>query len=95
MTFNVYGKGGLPMSGIGAVLLNVTVVDPEVGNEGGFLTVYPCASGQPEASNLNFVSRQIIANTVIAPVDPSGNICFYSYGQTHVLADVSGYFPTS
>jgi len=94
MTFNVYGKGGLPMSGIGAVLLNVTVVDPEVGNEGGFLTVYPCASGQPEASNLNFVSRQIIANTVIAPVDPSGNICFYSYGQTHVLADVSGYFPT-
>ena len=95
MIFNVYGKGGLPMSGIGAVLLNVTVVDPEVGNEGGFLTVYPCASGRPDASNLNFVARQIIPNTVIAPVDPSGNICFHSYGQTHVLADVSGYFPTS
>jgi hypothetical protein len=95
MTFNVYGKGGLPMSGIGAVLLNVTVVDPEVGDEGGYLTVYPCASGRPEASNLNFVAQQIIPNTVIAPVDPSGNICFHSYGQTHVLADVSGYFPTS
>ena len=95
MIFNVYGKGGLPTSGIGAVLLNVTVVDPEVGNEGGYLTVYPCASGRPDASNLNFVARQIIPNTVIAPVDPSGNICFHSYGQTHVLADVSGYFPTS
>ena len=94
MTFNVYGKGGLPTSGIGAVLLNVTVVDPEVGNEGGYLTVYPCASGRPDASNLNFVSGQIIPNTVIAPVDSAGNICFYSYGQTHVLADVSGYFPT-
>ncbi|NCZ71407.1 MAG: fibronectin type III domain-containing protein, partial [Actinobacteria bacterium] len=94
MTFNVYGKGGLPSSGISAVLLNVTVVDPEVGDEGGFLTVYPCASGRPDASNLNFVSRQIIPNTVIAPVDPSGNICFYSYGKTHVLADVSGYFPS-
>ena len=95
MTFNVYGKGGLPTSGIGAVLLNVTVVDPEVGNEGGYLTVYPCASGRPDASNLNFVSGQIIPNTVIAPVDSAGNICFYSYGKTHVLADVSGYFPTS
>ncbi|MFM8529029.1 MAG: fibronectin type III domain-containing protein, partial [Ilumatobacteraceae bacterium] len=90
MTFNVHGKGGLPNSGIAAVLLNVTVVDPEVGDEGGYLTVYPCASGRPDASNLNFVSRQIIPNTVIAPVDPSGNICFHSYGKTHVLADVSG-----
>ncbi|MFM8946446.1 MAG: hypothetical protein ACKOJC_07045, partial [Actinomycetota bacterium] len=68
MTFNVHGKGGLPTSGIAAVLLNVTVVDPEVGDEGGYLTVYPCASGRPDASNLNFVSRQIIPNTVIAPV---------------------------
>ncbi|MFN5603907.1 MAG: hypothetical protein ACK49V_05065, partial [Actinomycetes bacterium] len=72
MIFNVHGKGGLPSSGIDAVLLNVTVVDPEVGNEGGFLTVYPCASGRPEASNLNFTPRQIIANTVIAPVDGDG-----------------------
>jgi len=94
LIFNVYGKGGLPSSGIDAVLLNVTAVDPEVGNEGGFLTVYPCASGRPDASNLNFTPRQIIANTVVAPVDPSGNICIYSYGQTHVLADVSGYFPS-
>jgi hypothetical protein len=93
-TFNVYGKGGLPSSGISAVVLNVTVVSPEVGNEGGFLTVYPCASGRPDASNLNFVNNQTIPNTVIAPVDTNGNICFYSYGKTHVLADVAGYFPS-
>ena len=93
-TFNVYGKGGLPTSGISAVVLNVTVVDPEVGDEGGYLSVYPCASGQPDVSNLNFTNGMTIPNTVIAPVDPSGNICFYSYGKTHVLADVSGYFPT-
>jgi hypothetical protein len=91
-TFNVLGKGGLPNSGISAVLLNVTVVDPEVGNEGGYVTVYPCASGRPDASNLNFTNGQVIPNTVIAPVDPNGNICFYSYGKTHILADVAGYF---
>jgi len=94
-TFNVYSKGGLPTSGISAVVLNVTVVDPEVGNEGGYLSVYPCASGQPDVSNLNFTNGMTIPNTVIAPVDSAGNICFYSYGKTHVLADVSGYFPTS
>jgi serine protease len=90
--FNVLGKGGLPNTGISAVLLNVTVVEPEVGNEGGYVTVYPCASGRPDASNLNFTNGQIIPNTVIAPVDPSGNICFYSYGKTHILADVAGWF---
>jgi len=94
-TFNVYSKGGLPTSGISAVVLNVTVVDPEVGNEGGYLSVYPCASGQPDVSNLNFTNGMTIPNTVIAPVDPAGNVCFYSYGKTHVLADVSGYFPAS
>ena len=93
-TFNVHGKGGLPTSGISAVVLNVTVVEPEVGNEGGFLSVYPCASGQPDVSNLNFTNGTTIPNTVIAPVDPAGNICFYSYGKTHVLADISGYFPS-
>ena len=92
--FNVNGKGGLPASGIGAVLLNVTVVDPEVGDEGGYVTVYPCTSGRPDASNINFTNNQIIANTVIAPVDTNGNICFYSYGRTHLLADVAGWFPT-
>ncbi|MFM9038009.1 MAG: S8 family peptidase, partial [Actinomycetota bacterium] len=80
--FNVYDQGGLPSTDISAVLLNVTVVDPEVGNEGGYVTVYPCAAGRPDASNLNFTNNQIIANTVIAPVDINGNICFYSYGKT-------------
>ena len=94
-TFNVYSKGGLPVSGINAVVLNVTVVDPEVGDEGGYLSVYPCASGLPDVSNLNFTNGTTIPNTVIAPVDSAGNVCFYSYGKTHVLADVSGYFPTS
>ena len=94
LPLNVFGKGGLPSSGISAVVLNVTVVDPEVGNEGGFVTVYPCASARPEASNINFTNGLTIPNSVVAPVDANGNICFYSYGKTHILADVSGYFAT-
>ena len=88
------GKGGLPASGVAAVSLNVTVTDgenPAVG--GGFVTVYPCGT-RPDASNLNFTSGQTVANAVIAPVSATGQICFYVYGTAHLLADVSGYFPT-
>ena len=33
-------------------------------------------------------------NAVIAPVSATGTVCFYVYGTAHLLADVSGYFPT-
>ena len=54
LTLSVFGRGGLPAAGIGAVALNVTVaegVNPTLG--GGYVTVYPCGT-RPEASNLNF-----------------------------------------
>ena len=92
---NVLNKGGLPGSGIGAVALNLTVVEgvnPTIG--GGFVTVYPCGA-RPDASNLNFTTGQTIPNSVIAPVSAGGDICFFVYGTAHLLADISGYFPTA
>jgi hypothetical protein len=93
LTLSLFGKGGLPASGIGAVALNVTVVsgeNPTLG--GGYVTVYPCGT-LPDASNLNFTTGQTIPNSVIAPVSATGTVCFYVYGTAHLLADVSGYFP--
>ena len=89
----VGGEKGVPSSGVAAVALNVTVVDGEAGDFGGFVTVYPCGT-RPDASNLNFTSGQTIPNSVIAPVSGSGKVCFYVYGKAHLLADVSGYFST-
>jgi hypothetical protein len=88
----VAGVGGVPASGVAAVVLNVTVTqseNPTIG--GGFVTVYPCDRPRPDASNLNFVTDQTVPNAVIAPVSASGEVCFYVYGTTHLLADVSGY----
>ncbi len=93
VTLSVFGKGGVPASGVGAVALNVTVVageNPTIG--GGFVTVFPCGT-RPDASNLNFTAGQTIPNSVIAPLSASGTVCFYVYGTAHLLADVSGYFP--
>ena len=85
----VAGVGGVPVSGVAAVALNVTVTGPE---GGGFVTVYPCGT-LPLASNLNFVAGQTVPNAVIAPVDVDGAVCFYASVGTHLLADVSGWFP--
>ena len=95
LVVNVLNRGGLPGSGIGAVSLNVTVVDgglPLVG--GGYVTVYPCGT-RPNASNLNFDAGQTIPNAVIAPVSATGDVCFYVYGTAHLLVDVSAYFPAT
>jgi len=92
LTFRVLGTGNIPTSGVAAVSLNVTAVDGQVGDEGGYVTVYPCATGRPNVSNLNFTNRQTIPNAVIVPVDTNGNICVYVYGRSHIIIDVNGWF---
>ena len=84
----VTGVGGVPGSGVGAVSLNVTVVDPLAA---GFVTVFPCGA-LPVASSLNFVAGQTVPNAVIAPVSVGGEVCLFSSVDTFLLADVNGWF---
>jgi hypothetical protein len=72
-----------------AAALNVTVVNPEAA---GFVTVWPCSAARPNASNLNFVAGQTVANNVVAPIGDQGNVCFYSSQNADLIVDVSGYF---
>ncbi len=90
LRFKVTGANGVPGSGVGAVSMNVTVTSPDAE---GFITVYPCDT-RPDASNLNYVLNQTVPNAVIAPVSANGEVCFYTYARTHLIADVNGYFPT-
>ena len=86
----VAGVSGVPSTGVAAVALNVTVVDGEATDVGGYVTVYPCGT-RPDSSNLNFVNGQTVPNAVVAPLSNAGKVCFYVYGKAHLLADVSGY----
>ena len=88
----ITGTAGIP-AGISAVAMNVTAVDTEASEVGGYVTVYPCGT-RPNTSNINFIGGQTIPNSVIAPVSADGKVCFYVYGRADILADVSGYFPT-
>jgi len=53
--------------------------------------VYACGT-VPNASNLNYVAAQAIANTAITTLSPTGSICVYSFATTHLIIDVSGAF---
>ena len=92
LAFTIVGAGGIPTTGVSAVSLNVTATNTSAPDEGGYLTVYPCATGRPNVSNLNFTNGRIIANAVIVPVG-DGDICFHVYGSADIIVDVNGWLP--
>ena len=65
--------------------------------EAGFITVYPCDTPLPNASNLNYLAGQSLARAALAfaPVSTTGQVCVYSSATTDVIVDVSGYTPTA
>lgn len=81
-------------AGAAAITGNLTVVDTQANEYGGFATMYPCDATRPDASNLNFVSGVTVANSVAVPLSSAGTVCVYVYGTAHVLLDVSGYYST-
>lgn len=86
----VAGRGGVPSSGVAAVVLNVTVNGPA---DSGFLTVWPTGVSRPTASNINFLPRQTIANQAIVKVGAAGVIDVFSSTSTNMFIDVTGYYP--
>jgi hypothetical protein len=87
----VVGRGGVPASGVSAVVMNVTATQPTAAQS--YLTVYPTGPDRPTASNLNFVAGEDVPNLVIAKVGADGSVSVYNdAGSTHVIFDVVGYF---
>ncbi|MGZ4805230.1 MAG: endo alpha-1,4 polygalactosaminidase [Ilumatobacteraceae bacterium] len=90
-TMTVVGRGNVPLTGVGAVALNVTVTEPTASS---FLTVWPTGNPRPVASNLDFVAGQTVANSVLTKVGTDGTISIYNNtGAAQVVIDVVGWFP--
>jgi hypothetical protein len=73
----------------GTVLLNVTATDSAAN---GFVTVFPCGSPRPVASNLNLTGVST-PNLVAAGIGSGGRVCIYTSAETHLIADIAGYYP--
>ena len=90
----ITGQGGVPTSGVSAVVLNVTVTGP---TSAGYLTVWPSGAQQPTASNLNFVAGQTAPNLVEVALGTGGRVNivagFAGGAGSHVdvIFDVAGW----
>ncbi len=87
----VLGRGGVPSSGVGAVVLNVTAASSQTG---GYLTVYPDGVARPSTSNLNFRADETFPNLVIVKVGSDGKVDLFNgtSGTIRLIADVQGWF---
>ena len=89
LALTIANRVGLPADPA-AVVLNVTVTEPAAA---GFVTVFPCDQPRPTASSLNYSANQTVPNAVIASVGAGGDVCLYTLQATHLIVDVSGWFP--
>jgi hypothetical protein len=89
----ISGAGGVPASGVTAVVLNATVTDT---TSAGFLTVFPKGAARPLASNLNWAAGVTVPNRVMVPVGTGGMVSFFNgLGSADLVVDVNGYFTDS
>ncbi len=71
-----------------AVALSLTAV----ADIAGFFTVYPCASGRPETSNLNSRPGVATPNLVVAVLDSARTVCVYTNQRSHLVIDLAGWW---
>jgi hypothetical protein len=90
LNLQVTGRGGVPSSGVSAVVLNVTATNPSTA---GYLTVFPAGLATRLASTLNFAAHQTVPNRVMVGVNGAGQVSIFNgAGTTDVVADVNGWF---
>jgi hypothetical protein len=69
--------------------MNITVIPQGVLN---FLTVYPTGQSLPNASTLNSLQGQILANAAIVPGGASGSVDAFATDPTDIVIDINGYY---
>lgn len=97
IALQVSGAGGVPISGVSAVVMNVTAAGP---TSDGFVQVSPTGIAVGDTSNLNPEKNRTIANLVVVPLGVGGKVDVKTYlyeqtGSVDLLADVVGYFTDS
>lgn len=88
-SINVLGVGGIPSTGVGAVVLDVA------GSSNAGAAVYAYSDGTTRGGSFLKIDANDgwDSNTVIVKPGTNGKVAFYnSYGSTDINVDVQGYF---
>ncbi len=87
----VGGAGGVPTTGVRAVVANLTARNATVATD---VTVWPTGEPRPALANLKTGASQIEQNLVVVPLGTDGKISVHNLaGRTHVRLDIVGWFP--
>ena len=84
----ITGRGGVPSTGVRAVILNATVTGTAAP---GYLTIHPAGTARPLVSDLNFNTGETRPNLVVVQVGAGGKVSLFSAAGTHVIFDVAGW----
>lgn len=84
----VAGVAGVPLDAA-AVSFNLTATNVD---GPGYVTVFPCGTPRPYASNINFASGVDVANLVTSRIGANGAVCLYSPANADLIMDIEGYF---
>ncbi len=71
-----------------AIALSTTALS----NGRGYFTVFPCATGRPETSNLNARAGIPTPNLVVARLDAQRRVCIYSQVGGDLVVDLAGWW---
>jgi hypothetical protein len=86
----VTSRGGVPSSGVEAVVLNLTATDATTQS---YLTAYPTGSARPATSNVNFYPNTSVPNRVMVRLGTGGRVTIYNpAGSVDAVGDVNGWF---
>ena len=90
ITLTVAGHGGVPATGVEAVVLNLTATGP---SQDTHVTVWPAGQSLPGVSNLNLVAGETRPNRVVVRLGAGGAVSLRNNaGHVHIIVDVSGWY---
>jgi len=89
------GRGGVPSANVRGVIVNITATGSTAGSHVSVAPTGLSLSVVLQLANtsvLNFDAGQTVANQVIAPVGPDGQLVLANFvGETHLIVDVVGW----
>ena len=92
LSLTVAGRAGVPTSGAGAVILDVSSSGAA---SGGWLTTYPAGVTRPAAPQVRFETARDATGLVVAKVGTGGVVKVHTSASTNVMVDVLGWLPTT
>jgi hypothetical protein len=91
IVLRVAGRGGVPNTADSA-LITTTIADPQ---GDGFVTVWPCDQGRPNASTINTWPNALRSNLTLVKLTAEGTACLYyessNSTSTNIIVDAVGW----